>query len=290
MTTSNDSVADRIQDNFERLTRAERQLAGALRENYPVSGLGSITTLAENAQVSTPTVVRMVRKLGFAGFPEFQAALKRELEAKISNPIAKHESWAENAPDEHPLNQFTEAVIDNIHQSLAQVDHEVFDRACGLLADPSRQVFIVGGRISRSLSDYFYMHLQMIRAGVHPINAANNNWPHSILDMKAEDVLVAIDMRRYENSTIKMAELAQERGVRLILFTDQWGSPVSKFADMSFSSKISVPSAWDSLVVTLLLMETMVADVQRRSWNNTRNRIEELEEIFDRTRQFRKFT
>ena len=290
MTTAKRTVAERLQEAFDRMTRAERQLASVLRENYPVSGLGSITALAQSANVSTPTVVRMVRKLGFAGFPEFQADLKQELEAKITNPIAKHDSWAENVPHAHILNRFTGAVIDNIQQTLGQVDPEEFDRACSLLADPKRRIFVLGGRISRALADYFFMHLQMIRSGVQAIDSTANAWPHCLLDMKAGDVLVLIDVRRYENSTIKLAELARERGVKVVLLTDQWCSPVSKLAEVYFSSKIEVPSAWDSLTVILLLIETMIADIQRRTWTKTRKRIEELEGLFDRTKQFRKFT
>ena len=82
MVAATETIGERLQRSFDELTRAERQLANSILENYPVSGLGSITTVASNAAVSTPTVVRMVRKLGFAGFPQFQAELRRELEAK----------------------------------------------------------------------------------------------------------------------------------------------------------------------------------------------------------------
>jgi DNA-binding MurR/RpiR family transcriptional regulator len=51
-----------------------------------------------------------------------------------------------------------------------------------------------------------------------------------------------------------------------------------------------VPSAWDSAVTTMLLVETIIADVQKRTWPETRKRMEELEVMFDRTRFFRKFT
>lgn len=289
MVAATETIGERLQRSFDELTRAERQLANSILENYPVSGLGSITTVASNASVSTPTVVRMVRKLGFAGFPQFQAELRRELEAKIVNPIAKHDTWAENAPNEHILNRFTEAVVDNIHQTLAQIDPADFDAACGLLSDPDRSVFVVGGRITRALSDYFYMHLQMIRRGVINIESRSNSWPHSLLDMSENDVLVLFDNRRYENSTIKLGELARERGVKIILFTDQWRSPVSRFADLCFSSRIVVPSAWDSSVMIMLLLETVIAEVQKQTWDGTRERIEALEDVFDRTRFFRKF-
>jgi len=285
-----DTIAERLNQQIDRLTRAERQLAGSLLENYPVSGLASITTVAANAEVSTPTVVRMVQKLGYKGFPEFQAELRRELKAKISNPIAKHETWATRAPEGHILNRFTEAVIDNIRQSLAQIETVDFEAAADLLADTTHAVYVVGGRITRALADYFFLHMQVVRPDVTLIQSISNAWPHYLLNLKEGDVLVVFDMRRYENATLKLAGMARERGARIVLFTDQWRSPVAKLADHVFSSRIAVPSAWDSAVVPMLLLETVLAAVQERTWDQTRDRMEVLEDMFDRTRFFRKFT
>lgn len=283
------SIADQLKVTMEALTRAERQLAASLLDNYPAAGLGSITEVSETAKVSTPTVIRMVRKLGYDGFPQFQSALRKELEASLSTPISKHNKWAENVPKEHILNRFTEAVVENIHNTLGEVDRNSFDKACKLLADPKRKIYITGGRITRSLADYIYMHLQMIRADVSNMESRSSSWPHYILDMNKDDVLVIFDIRRYENSTIKLAELAKEKKLKIILFTDQWRSPVSKLADISFNCRISVPSAWDSSVVTLLMLEAIVAEVQEMSWSETKGRIENLEELFDKTKFFRKF-
>ena len=114
MTDANQTISDRIQDKLDELTRAERQLALSILENYPASGLGPLAALAKGANVSVPTVARMVQKLGFKGYPEFQANLRDELGAIAKGPIAKHETWAEAAPSEHILNRFTDAVIDNM--------------------------------------------------------------------------------------------------------------------------------------------------------------------------------
>jgi len=283
------TIEERLQGRIDRLTRAERQLAQSLLENYPVSGLGSITTVAQNADVSTPTVVRMVQKLGYKGFPEFQAALRRELEAKISGPIARRDTWAEGAPDGHILNRFTDAAIDNIRQTLAQIDPAAFDATVALLADMEAPLYVVGGRITRSLAEYFFLHMQVIRPDVTHIQAISNAWPHYLLDMDTRAVVVIFDVRRYENSTLKLAEMARARGARIVLFTDQWRSPVHKLADHCFSSRIVVPSAWDSSVTSMLLLETMIAAVQEQTWETTKHRMEALEELFDRTRFFRKF-
>ena len=71
------------------LTRAERQLAAHILSNYPVAALGSITALARAAGVSSPTVVRMVQKLGYRGYPDFQRALRGQVEAMLIAPLSK---------------------------------------------------------------------------------------------------------------------------------------------------------------------------------------------------------
>ena len=285
-----DSIAVRLQEKMEELTRAERQLAYMILENYPVSGLGSITVVAENAGVSTPTAARMVQKLGYSGYAEFQATLRREIEARMSSPLAKHERWAGSAPDEHILNRFAEAVTDNIRRSLGQMDVASFEAACELLAAKERSIFVVGGRITRALADYFFLHMQVVRPGVTLIQSISNAWPHYILEVEKDDVVVIFDVRRYENSTLKLAEMAAEKGAKIILLTDQWRSPIHKYADHCFNLHIDVPSAWDSTVSILLLLETIIAKLQELTWKETRPRMEALEEMFDRTRFFRKFT
>lgn len=288
------TISDRIQRRLDDLTRAERQLAHSILENYPASGLGPLSALAEDAGVSIPTVARMVHKLGFSGYPEFQTELREELKAKARNPIAKHEDWAGNwaggAPSGHLLNRLTAAVTENIRHTLAQIDPAAFDTACAACADTSRHLYIVGGRITHTLAEYLFLHMQAIRPRITHIQSTSNTWPHYLLDVAEGDVFVILDMRRYENNTLKLAEMAHARGARIILFTDQWRSPIHQLADACFSSRIVVPSAWDSAVTPLLLLETLMASVQNLTWESTRDRMAALEEMFDQTRLFRKFT
>ena len=284
------TIADRIHNKLDDLTRAERQLAHSILENYPASGLGPLTALAKGANVSVPTVARMVQKLGFNGYPEFQASLREELKAKVQSPITKHDNWAEGAPSGHVLNQFTDAVIGNIRHTLGQIVPEKFDQACAMVADQSQSLYIVGGRVTHTLAEYLFLHMQIIRPKVTHIQSTSNSWPHYLLDVSEGDVFVIFDVRRYENNTLKLAEMAHARGARIILFTDQWRSPVHQLAAISFSSRIVVPSAWDSAATTMLLIETMIAAVQNTDWENIKDRMEGLEEMFDQTKLFRKFT
>lgn len=74
----------------------------------------------------------------------------------------------------------------NMRQTLSQIEPSEFDAAAALVADLKRKVYLVGGRITRSLADYFFTHLQVIRTGVTQIAANPSSWPHYVLDMMTE--------------------------------------------------------------------------------------------------------
>lgn len=288
MHTSAATVSDVIRAHYESLTRAEKRLAESLLGNYPVSGLGSMTVVAENAGVSTPTVARMVQKLGFKGYPEFQARLHQELDATISNPINKHDRWASNAPGLHILNRFADAITGNLRDTLSDLDTASFDNAAALLADRKRSIYFVGGRITGAIAEYFFTHMQVIRPRTALMSSNSSSWPQYMLNMNAGDVLVIFDIRRYEQDMVTLAQVAHDNDVRILLFTDQWISPVSRFAEHAFRVRIEAPSAWDSSVVTLFVVEALIEAVQNNGWDETRKRMNSLEGLFEQTRLFRK--
>ncbi|WP_299083166.1 MurR/RpiR family transcriptional regulator [uncultured Ruegeria sp.] len=280
-------VKQRIQDELDGLTRSERQLASILLQDYPMAGLQSITKLAAAAQVSTPTVIRMARKLGFDGFPDMQDALREEVAAQIKKPISKRDDWADDDEAEHPITRFAQAVWTNMRHTLERLDKEMFNAVAQLLADTERPLYVVGGRITRSNADYLYNHMQIIRPNVTMLGNSANVWPQYLLDMGETSVLVIFDIRRYEAHLEKLAQVASSRGVTVVLFTDQWGSPIGKTADYTFHALVEAPSSWDSTIALQLISETLIAEVQEARWEESKERIEELERFFSSTRIFR---
>ena len=281
-------VKDRLHDHAATLTPAERQLSDILLRDYPVGGLQSITRVAEAAGVSTPTVIRLARKLGFEGFPELQAAMREEASEQFKTPIRKREGWGDAKPGSAAFKAFAEAVFDNLSRTIDRLQPGTFDAIAGVLADRQRTLFLSGGRITRSNADYFYNHLQIIRPAVTLLGASPNVWPQYILDMDRSSVLILFDIRRYERDLERLSELAKERGAEIVLFTDQWGSPISRQADHVVNSMIEVPSSWDSTLAINLVIEALVAEVQTRVSDTARKRIEALEDMFQSTRIFRK--
>jgi DNA-binding MurR/RpiR family transcriptional regulator len=287
MTTQPQTTDARLRAGFDGMTPAERQLASHLLRNYPVAGLGSITALAKAAGVSTPTVVRLVQKLGYKGYPAFQASLRDEVEERLISPLTKHDRWSQKAPAAHLLNAFADAVLGNLTATLAAIDPEDFDRLATLIADRDRRVYAMGGRITHALADYFITLLRVIRPGAVLISDTSNTWPPAMLDMRAGDVLVVFDIRRYENAVLQVAEVAREQGAEVVLFTDQWLSPAAALARHRLAAHVEAPSAWDSTVVLQMLVETLLASVQSQTWDDTQARMTRLEDLYARTRLLR---
>ncbi len=282
-------VKDILSDCMEELTHSERQVASILLTDYPVAGMQSITALADIANVSTPTVVRLAKKLGFDGFSKMQEALREEVAAQIKKPVSKHDSWISDSSKEHISHQFADAVAANLRHTLDRLDQNKFDKVAELLGDTSRRIFLVGGRITRSNADYFFNHLQIIRPKVTLLSESSNVWPQYILDMDENSIIVIFDIRRYEKDLQKLANLVNERGCTIVLFTDQWGSPIGKHTEYTFKSLVEVPSSLDSTMAITFIIEALLAQVQNQSWESSRDRIENLEEMFGVTKLFRNF-
>lgn len=282
------TIEERLRAGFDELTRAERQLASHLLRHYPVAALGSITALAKGADVSSPTVVRLAQKLGFSGYTDFLAGIRAEVEQRLISPLAKHDRWAGGVPDTHILNRFADAVLGNLHATLAQIDHAEFDAAVQLMADPARKVYATGGRITHAMADYFVTHMKVIRPGVSLVSEMSNASLPALIEMSPGDVLLAFDIRRYENNVLQLVEMAGEQGAEVVLITDPWVSPAAAHARYRFSAQIEVPSAWDSTVAIQVLVETLMAAVQSLTWEQTEARMKRLEELYARARFFRR--
>ena len=211
------TVAERLRLKSGDLTAAERKLMATLFANYPMAGLVSITEFAREADVSTPSVLRLAKKIGFPGFPAFQEQLRAELSAQLQNPIAKHDRWSAAAPDTHILNRFAQAAMENLSGSLKLLDHRAFDAIVALLADRKRRVAIMGGRITQALAVYLATHLQMARPGVSLIAPTPSHWPLHLLDMARGDVIVCFDIRRYDARMLDFAALASDTRERIPL-------------------------------------------------------------------------
>lgn len=277
------SIAQTIRQSLGRLTATERKPALALLANYPVPGLEPVAQFAKRAGVSGPTILRLVAKLGFNSYPRFQQALRDELELRGQAPLAKIGArplgqW----PSGDIYSQYGRAIVSNIETSLGEVPRSEFTGTLELLADRSRRISLLGGRFSGSVALQFYLHLRELRPRVQLIGGQTATWVEHLLDIGSKDVLIVFDIRRYQDDVIRFAREAAAQGADIVLFTDQWLSPIAAVARHVFALRTAIPSSWESFGAPSALTEILTACLQSKSWGEARQRMHRLEKIRSR--------
>lgn len=127
------------------------------------------------------------------------------------------------------------------------------------------------------LARYMAAHLAIIRPNVFHLVGQESMWRDRLIDMGKRDVLVIFDIRRYQDSLIRFAEKAHQRGVQIVLFTDQWLSPIARFARHVIAGRTAVPSPWDSSAALFVVAETLIGAVTRQMEPESARRIREME-------------
>lgn len=261
------------------LTPSEEKIVRILLAEYPSSGLGSASSLARRAGVSNPTVVRLVMKLGFAGFPDFQAKLMAEVEARLHSPLLMMEAKRPGKTDENVVLSYMDSIDKAIGRSANATPMQSYDRASRLIMETKGDVVLLGGRFSRHVAAIFAGYLVQFRPGVVDLGALSAQAFDMLADLGRKDVLVVFDYRRYQLDVIAFARQAAARGVRILLFTDQWQSPIAEHAEVTIVSPLDVASPYDTLVPALAQVEALVARILSALGEDARSRIERLEEV-----------
>lgn len=268
--TSPKTIRQLIQANKSSFTPSERKLVKLLTGAKPILALGTIHELANHAEVSAPTVLRFAVKLGYSGFPEFQKAWLHELQLKLSSPLTMIDQ-----PHEDESSTFAKGLSSMVEDAVEELASG-FDLV-KILSDHRQRIFIRGGRFSQTLAEYLYAHLKEMRGNTEILGRHPALDVDTIIDIGKKDILVVFDYRRYQDDTIRLAQLAADQGALVVLFTDKWLSPISEITKHVIISDISSGSAYDSLVPAMAQVEYLAMLLLKELGDNASTRLKRLE-------------
>ncbi|WP_169581300.1 MULTISPECIES: MurR/RpiR family transcriptional regulator [Microbacterium] len=258
-------IAESIRRGMGDCSPAERKVARVLLAAYPSAGFETVARLAERAGVSGPTVLRFVQRLGYRGFPDFQDALRRDLDERSASPLRIYEARTPAGPDSASLRDRAAAIsMATLERTFAEVSTHELDRCVELISDASGSVLIAGGRYSSLLGRSLALHLEQLRPRVRMIPDEPSARAALAEDLSRRDVVVLFDYRRYEEHTQRLARAARQRHASVVLFTDIWLSPISSDADVVLTSATTAPSPFDAMTPVLALIEAVVAGCLER--------------------------
>ncbi|MCP1674886.1 RpiR family carbohydrate utilization transcriptional regulator [Natronocella acetinitrilica] len=215
------------------LRRSEQKVADLVlnRPNAVISA--PIATIAEEANVSEPTVIRFCRAIGCAGFQDFKLRLAGSLASGIPY-IYSGVNPGDRAED------LSAKIFDRAIATLVQVRNHVntdaLERAITLLANADRIEFYghgASGIVAQDAQHKFF------RLGV-PTVAYTDPHIHSMSAaiLKPGSAVVAISHTGRSADIVRSAELAREAGADVVAIT-ACGSPLAEVSSVALFADVS---------------------------------------------------
>ena len=273
------SVAGRIHDAIHRLTAAEKRAARGLLGSYPTLGLAPVAEFAQQAGASSATVLRFVAQLGYKSYPDFQRALREELDERSKSPLQRSQSVGSQPSGDNFLDRFVTQEIENLRGSASLIPASEFEEVCERLADTRGACWLAGGRFTDFVAGYMEAHLRLIRQGVRRLDGRAATRADQLIDVKPGDVAIIFDVRRYDPGLVDVSIELAARRAQIVLVTDEWMSPVSRFAKLVLPCRTDMGRTWDANGALFTVVEAVIARTTELSWPTASKRMGSIEGV-----------
>jgi DNA-binding MurR/RpiR family transcriptional regulator len=225
------AVGPRIRMRMPLLTPLEARVVETV---FALRGFNDDTSLKEiatDAGVSEAMVVKITKKLGFAGYREFRNAVVQY----NSLPTAEmHQELSIEDTSQEIIQKVFRTSIQALEETLSIMDVSAFDRAADLIHGARQRDFYgVGGsaQIARDVAHKF------LRIGVR---ASTYDDSHMMLMsaslLGSDDIAVGFSHSGNTMAVIEAMQLARRNGARTIAITNYNGSPLAQHADVVLCS------------------------------------------------------
>lgn len=267
------SVVDRIMAQAGRLTATERKIAAVLADEPQAIAFGTVAAVAQKAGTSGPSVVRLAVKLGYEGFVDLQA----DVQAELAKQLGPARDRIRQRPPGDLIGRVLAAEQDNVAQTLHRLSRDSLDRAASALADPARQVWVLPGTETAPIGMAMANQLMQLREGVTLLRGSEVSISRSLAALAPSDILVAIDIHRYERSLVSIVRWAQMRGATVLAVTDSPLSPLAAIGAECFFISARGVGPFDSMTGGIALANTLTTAVAVRLRDSAAARLDAIE-------------
>ncbi|MCO7174989.1 MurR/RpiR family transcriptional regulator [Sporolactobacillus kofuensis] len=223
---------ERVNQHFDRLSDSEKFLLRYIQDHISDMPKISIVRLSEKANVSTATIVRTMKKLGYDGFTSFKIRLKDE-----------HQLSPEFSVVEKVDNKIKEAILKNeqeVSKTIQMLDRGTIEDVLQKIIY-ARKIVLFARGFSELIAKEMTIKFQL--AGKY---CEMHDDPNIIKTMskriQKQDVVLLISLNGYTEELVEAAKNCKANGVSTITLTANRESPIyalSELALVGYKSKVS---------------------------------------------------
>lgn len=265
-----------LNQHFDSFTHSQKLTANYLTDHMTEFAFSTLENLAEKIDVSTTTVIRFSRALGYKGFSEMQRDIQAELKQKESLPGR----LADMPPisDNHLLRESFENDIKNIRKTLEVQRDEDLKKAVEIISG-AKNIYVLGMRSSFAVAHYMASQLGEIKKHVNLIQSIGMIYPEEIVGAGEGDVCIAYLFPRYSKVAATMITWLREHGAKVVLITSMNYGAVSGYGDVILPCAISSVTYKNSFAAPLCLTNYMIAALAKQNYEEAKDVLSRTESI-----------
>ncbi|TPW28258.1 MurR/RpiR family transcriptional regulator [Martelella alba] len=276
-------LSDLIALNAERLTDADTRLLDVLMQNPLRAALENGKEVSSRAGLHPSSAVRLARRLGFDGYPEFRTFLQNSLANEgedFTNGAARVAARLLRADD----GELVSSVIDSEIAALQNARKVVTDaqiRAFSQALRDCRRIFIVGTGHFGALAHLVNLRLNRSGYAAMDLTATPNLMRETLMTMSEKDVLWLFAFRSPPSLMHDIRAVAADRGATALAITDLAGGRFTPAPEHHITVSRGTLGQSQSLVVPMTIANTVILDLAAIDDGRSLKAIEQ----FDRFRE-----
>ncbi len=263
MDGSDPCVLQRIASLGE-LTAGERRLALFYEDNHPRTALLNLAEVAAATDLSSASVTRFARRLGYVDFRELHRALQAEARAGLERPHERRarlrrEAW----PARDRLQRRIDLAVADLEADAERVDRAAFERVAELISDTDRPLYLGAVASGRPLLEHFALLASYLRGDVQVLGGVDT-WAHCLAGLDERAVVLAAAFDRLPAPVQSLLHAARRCGASTILLTNRSHSPLAREADQTLVVTTTPEATFRSRVGFLAVLEALLDEMGDR--------------------------
>ncbi len=279
----NNDILLLLQAKAPTFSKGQRAIAKYITEAYDKAAFMTASKLGRTVGVSESTVVRFAVELGYDGYPSMQKAMQEMVLNRLTN-VQRIEVANDRIGDQDIVAMVLHADMEKLRQTGTVLDREAFSRSVSAILKAKR-IFILGVRSAAPLASFLGHYLSYMFYDVNIVtDSGSSGMFEKIINITAEDVVIAFSFPRYSTATIKGAQYCRSVGATVIGLTDTRLSPLAQHCDHLLLCKSDMVSLVDSLVAPMSVVNALIvalASKRERELAKTFNALERVWEEYN---------
>ena len=255
-----DNIIKLIYKSYDNFTNSEKAIADYILNYFNDIVYDTLNTLAQKIGVSTTSIIRFAKEMGFSGYSELQESIRDYTKSDDPYNVVKNFKQLENEDMaklfENSLNKDIENLKNTIH-SIPKLDLE---NAINLLVE-SRYVYVIGANDSFTMAYYMALRLSQVRESVRLLQPVGGMYPMEIATSNEEDLLVAYLFPSYSLNTINIINKARINGTKVLIITANDTSKIKPYSDIILPTYVHGFGVRESLIAPLSLSDYLASAI-----------------------------